>query len=54
MSIALTVDWVFLLIRYFGVDERFGKRKDLRGLIDAAHQNIKLYGVAIANLSAID
>ena len=49
MSIALTVDWGFLPIGYFGVDERFGKRKDLQGLIDAAHQNIRLYGVAIAN-----
>ncbi|MEH2169198.1 MAG: hypothetical protein V7K41_21570 [Nostoc sp.] len=49
MSIALTVDWGFLPIGYFGIDERFGKRKDLQSLIDAAHQNIKLYGVAIAN-----
>ncbi|MDZ8136402.1 MAG: alpha-amylase family glycosyl hydrolase [Nostoc sp. DedQUE04] len=38
-NVALTVDWGFLPIGYFGVDERFGKRKDLQGLIDAAHQN---------------
>ena len=38
-NVALTVDWGFLPIGYFGVDERFGKRKDLQRLIDAAHQN---------------
>ncbi|MFK0735292.1 MAG: alpha-amylase family glycosyl hydrolase [Gloeotrichia echinulata GP01] len=38
-NVALTVDWGFLPIGYFGVDERFGKRKDLQKLIDAAHQN---------------
>ncbi|BAZ32901.1 hypothetical protein NIES4074_54080 [Cylindrospermum sp. NIES-4074] len=38
-NVALTVDWGFLPIGYFGVDERFGKRRDLQKLIDAAHQN---------------
>lgn len=37
-NVAMTVDWGFLPIGYFGVDERFGKRKDLQKLIDAAHQ----------------
>ncbi len=42
-NVANTVDWGFLPIGYFGVDERFGKRKDLQGLIDAAHQR----GIAV-------
>lgn len=37
-NVSNTVDWGFLPIGYFGVDERFGKRKDLQQLIDAAHQ----------------
>ena len=37
-NVANTVDWGFLPIGYFGVDERFGKRKDLQRLIDSAHQ----------------
>lgn len=37
-NVALTVDWGFLPIGYFGVDERFGNRKDLQRFIDAAHQ----------------
>lgn len=37
-NVAMTVDWGFLPIGYFGVDERFGKRKNLQKLIDAAHQ----------------
>lgn len=37
-NVSNTVDWGFLPIGYFGVDERFGKRKDLQKLIDAAHQ----------------
>ena len=32
------VDWGFLPLGYFGVDERFGKRRDLQRLIDAAHR----------------
>ncbi|HLP90678.1 MAG TPA: alpha-amylase family glycosyl hydrolase [Nostocaceae cyanobacterium] len=38
-NVALTVDWGFLPIGYFGVDERFGKRSDLQRLVDAAHQH---------------
>ncbi|MGJ5674370.1 MAG: alpha-amylase family glycosyl hydrolase [Nostochopsis sp.] len=37
-NVGMTVDWGFLPIGYFGVDERFGKRRDLQKLIDAAHQ----------------
>ncbi|WP_218596862.1 alpha-amylase family glycosyl hydrolase [Chroogloeocystis siderophila] len=36
--VGMTVDWGFLPIGYFGVDERFGNRKDLQRFIDAAHQ----------------
>lgn len=32
------VDWGFMPIGYFGVDERFGKRNDMQKLIDTAHQ----------------
>jgi 1,4-alpha-glucan branching enzyme len=35
----MTVDWGFLPLGYFGVDERFGKRRDLQRFIDAAHRN---------------
>jgi len=37
-NVSLTVDWGFLPIGYFGVDERFGNQKNLQKLIDAAHQ----------------
>lgn len=37
-NVGMTVDWGFLPIGYFGVDERFGNRKDLQQFIDAAHQ----------------
>jgi maltooligosyltrehalose trehalohydrolase len=37
-NVALTVDWGFLPIGYFGVDERFGRRQDFQRLVDAAHQ----------------
>jgi maltooligosyltrehalose trehalohydrolase len=36
-NVGLTVDWGYLPIGYFGVDERFGKRCDLQRLVDAAH-----------------
>jgi 1,4-alpha-glucan branching enzyme len=42
-NVALTVDWGFLPIGYFGVDERFGKRQDFQKLVDAAHQR----GIAV-------
>jgi 1,4-alpha-glucan branching enzyme len=34
----IEIDWGYLPIGYFGVDERFGKRRDLQRLIDSAHQ----------------
>lgn len=37
-NVALTVDWGFLPVGYFGVDERFGNRADLQRLVDAAHR----------------
>ena len=37
-NVAGTIDWGFLPIGYFGVDERFGKRRDLQRFIDQAHQ----------------
>ncbi|WP_348304146.1 alpha-amylase family glycosyl hydrolase [Methanothrix sp.] len=36
-NISNTTDWGFLPIGYFGVDERFGKRRDMQRLIDSAH-----------------
>lgn len=37
-NVSNTVDWGFLPIGYFGVDERFGKRKDFQKLVDEAHK----------------
>lgn len=37
-NVGMTVDWGFLPLGYFGVDERFGKRRDLQRFIDAAHR----------------
>jgi 1,4-alpha-glucan branching enzyme len=37
-NVSMTVDWGFLPIGYFGVDERFGNRSDMQRLIEAAHQ----------------
>lgn len=42
-NVANEVDWGFLPIGYFGLDERFGKRRDLQRFIDAAHQR----GIAV-------
>ena len=42
-NVSNTVDWGFLPLGYFGVDERFGKRRDLQRLIDGAHQR----GIAV-------
>jgi 1,4-alpha-glucan branching enzyme len=33
------VDWGYLPIGYFGVDERFGNRADFQQLIDVAHSH---------------
>ena len=37
-NVSMQVDWGFLPIGYFGVDERFGNRSDMQRLIEAAHQ----------------
>ena len=37
-NVALTVDWGYLPIGYFGVDERFGNRRNFQKLVDIAHQ----------------
>ncbi len=44
------VDWGYMPIGYFGVDERFGNRKDIQSLIDAAHQ--KGIGVIVDSVYA--
>jgi len=38
-NVAMTVDWGFLPVGYFGVDERFGKRRDLQRFVDAVHRH---------------
>jgi maltooligosyltrehalose trehalohydrolase len=42
-NVAVSVDWGYLPIGYFGVDERFGKRSDFQKLVDEAHQ----HGIAV-------
>lgn len=42
-NVSATVDWGYLPIGYFGVDERCGKRADFQALVDAAHRN----GIAV-------
>ncbi len=42
-NVGMEVDWGFLPVGYFGVDERFGNRKDFQRFVDAAHQN----GIAV-------
>lgn len=42
-NVAASVDWGYLPIGYFGVDERFGKRRDFQQLVDEAHQR----GIAV-------
>jgi 1,4-alpha-glucan branching enzyme len=37
------VDWGYLPVGYFGVDERFGNRADFQRFVDVAHQN----GIAV-------
>ncbi|MEB3281138.1 MAG: alpha-amylase family glycosyl hydrolase [Lyngbya sp.] len=37
-NVVNTIDWGYKPIGYFGVDDRFGKSKHLKKLIDAAHQ----------------
>jgi 1,4-alpha-glucan branching enzyme len=38
-----TIDWRYLPVGYFGVDVRFGKRRDMQRLIDTSHQR----GIAV-------
>src|SRR5262245_17877221 len=42
-NVATSVDWGYLPIGYFGVDERFGKRSDFQALVDLCHQ----HGIAV-------
>jgi maltooligosyltrehalose trehalohydrolase len=42
-NVGVSVDWGYLPIGYFGVDERMGKRSDFQALVDMAHQN----GIAV-------
>jgi 1,4-alpha-glucan branching enzyme len=37
-NVQQTVDWGYLPMGYWGVDERFGQRKDFQAFVDAAHQ----------------
>jgi 1,4-alpha-glucan branching enzyme len=37
-NVTQTIDWGFVPVAYFGVDERFGKRRDFKRFVDAAHQ----------------
>jgi maltooligosyltrehalose trehalohydrolase len=42
-NVGLSVDWGYLPIGYFGVDERLGKRSDFQQVVDVAHQ----HGIAV-------
>jgi 1,4-alpha-glucan branching enzyme len=42
-NVGTSVDWGYLPIGYFGVDERFGKRSDFQQLVDICHQ----HGIAV-------
>ena len=42
-NVGTSVDWGYLPIGYFGVDERFGKRSDFQALVDLCHQ----HGIAV-------
>ncbi len=42
-NVASSVDWGYLPIGYFGVDERFGRRSDFQALVDICHQ----HGIAV-------
>jgi maltooligosyltrehalose trehalohydrolase len=42
-NVGMIVDWGFLPVGYFGVDERFGNRRDFQHFVDAAHSN----GIAV-------
>lgn len=38
-NVSLEVDWGYLPLGYFGVDERFGRRNDFQRFVDTAHQH---------------
>lgn len=38
-NVELTVDWGFLPVGYFGVDERFGNRQNFQQFIESCHKN---------------
>jgi maltooligosyltrehalose trehalohydrolase len=38
-NVSLEVDWGYLPLGFFGVDERFGRRDDFQRFVDAAHQH---------------
>src|SRR5687768_601835 len=38
-NVSLEVDWGYLPLGYFGVDERFGRRDDFQRFVDTAHQH---------------
>ena len=38
-NVGVSVDWGYLPIGYFGVDERFGRRSDFQQFVDIAHQH---------------
>jgi 1,4-alpha-glucan branching enzyme len=42
-NVGASVDWGYLPIGYFGVDERFGRRSDFQALVDVCHQ----HGIAV-------
>jgi maltooligosyltrehalose trehalohydrolase len=42
-NVGNSVDWGYLPIGYFGVDERFGKRSDFQQFVDICHQ----HGIAV-------
>ena len=42
-NVGVSVDWGYLPIGYFGIDERFGRRSDFQQLVDIAHQ----HGIAV-------
>ena len=42
-NVGTSIDWGYLSIGYFGVDERFGKRSDFQQLVDEAHR----HGIAV-------
>ncbi|WP_245427621.1 alpha-amylase family glycosyl hydrolase [Bradyrhizobium sp. MOS003] len=42
-NVGNSIDWGYLPIGYYGVDERFGKRSDFQQLVDICHQ----HGIAV-------